>query len=199
MSQKYAVILADPAWAFITYAKERRTPTQKKFRGQEADHYETMSLDEMKAIPVCDWAAKDYALIMWVVGSHLPHALALGEAWGFTYKTDLFWWLKSKLINADQIDIFSGDVADPKISMGYYTRKQGEMALLFTKGKPKRLSKSVRQVITEAPREHSRKPDSQYDRIEALFAGPFLEMFARQQRPGWDVWGNQTDKFEVAA
>jgi N6-adenosine-specific RNA methylase IME4 len=199
MSQKYSVILADPAWAFITYAKERRTPTQKKFCGAETDHYETMSLDEMKAVPVNDWAAKDCALIMWVVGSHLPHALALGAAWGFTYKTDLFWWLKSKLINADQIDIFSGDVADPKISMGYYTRKQGEMALLFTKGKPKRISKGVRQIISEAPREHSRKPDCQYERIEQLFAGPFLEMFARQQRTGWDQWGNQTDKFEVSA
>lgn len=195
----YAVILADPAWSFVTYSKERRTPTQKKFTGEETDHYETMSLDEMRALPVSEWAAKDCALIMWVVGSHLPDALALGAAWGFTFKTDLFWWLKSKIINADQIHLFTGDVADPKISMGYYTRKQGEMALLFTRGKPKRLSKSVRQIITEAPREHSRKPDCVYDRIEQLFAGPYLEMFARQQRDGWSVWGNQTDKFEAAA
>jgi N6-adenosine-specific RNA methylase IME4 len=82
MSQVYPVILADPPWSFLTYSKHRRTPTQKKFRGQAADHYDTMSLDEMKALPVCDWADKDCALIMWVVGSHLPDALALGAAWG---------------------------------------------------------------------------------------------------------------------
>ncbi len=196
---KYGVILADPAWAFITYAKKRRTPTQKKFKGNQSDHYQTMSLAEMQALPVSEWAAKDCALIMWVVGSHLQQALALGASWGFEYKTDCFWWLKSKMINADQIDIFTEDIADPKISMGYYSRKQGEMALLFTRGKPKRLSKSVRQIITEAPREHSRKPDCQYERVEALFNGPYLEMFARQQREGWDVWGNETDKFKEKA
>ncbi|MGL4640502.1 MAG: MT-A70 family methyltransferase [Shewanella sp.] len=196
---KYGVIYADPAWAFLTYSGKSRTPTQKKFRGEAEDHYDTMSLADMVALPVSEWAADDCVLFMWVVGSHLPDALALGAAWGFTYKTDGFVWIKQKLINADQIDLFSKDIAAPRMSMGYYTRKETEYCLIFTKGKPKRLSKSVRQVITEPRREHSRKPDIVYDRIEQFYAGPYLEMNARQKRAGWDQWGNETDKFEVAA
>lgn len=97
-----------------------------------------------------------------------------------------------------QLDIFKGE-SDPRMSMGYWTRKQTEQCWLFTRGKPKRLSKGVRQVIRDPRREHSRKPDEQYARIEALVGGPYLELFARQQRPGWTSWGNQVEKFEVAA
>jgi N6-adenosine-specific RNA methylase IME4 len=87
-------------------------------------------------------------------------------------------------------------IAEPaKIGMGYSTRKQAELCLLFTRGKPKRLSKGVRHVIEAPRREHSRKPDETFTRIEALYAGPYLEMFAREGRPGWTAWGNQTDKF----
>lgn len=186
----YGVILCDPPWAFQTYSGKKATP----HRCAE-DHYKTMTFAEMKDLPVGDWAAKDCALFMWVVGSHLDEAIKLGEAWGFTMKTDAFYWFKQKLINAEQIDMFTGDIAPPRISMGYYTRKQVEPVFLFTKGKPKRQSKGVRQVILAPTREHSRKPDQQYDRIEELMKGPYLELFARTQRPGWDVWGNQVDKF----
>lgn len=221
LSGQYGVILCDPPWAFRTYSGEDRTPTQKDFpdyrgpdyRGEATDHYPTMTFDEMAALPVADLAGKDCALIMWVVGSHIKEAIALGEAWGFTYKTDLFYWLKQKMIAADQIDLFSGDIAAPAISMGYYSRKQLEPVFLFTRGAVSRLSKGVRQVVIHdqcaccaevveqqaivAPRrEHSRKPDAQYDRIEAMFDGPYLELFARSARAGWDAWGNETGKFD---
>jgi N6-adenosine-specific RNA methylase IME4 len=79
--------------------------------------------------------------------------------------------------------------------MGYWTRANTEPCLLATRGRPKRLNADVRQAIIEPRREHSRKPDGIHKRIERLVAGPYLELFARQQRPGWDVWGNEVDKF----
>lgn len=185
----FATILCDPPWGFLTYGKKRTTP----HRGAE-DHYETMTHDDLRALAVADAAGKDCALFMWIVDSHFDEALALGAAWGFTFKTVAFIWLK-ETENGRQLDIFKGE-SDPRISMGYWTRKQAEICLLFTRGKPKRLSKAVRQVIRDPRREHSRKPDEQYARVEALVGGPYLEMFARQARPGWSAWGNQTDKFE---
>jgi len=80
--------------------------------------------------------------------------------------------------------------------LGYWTRGNPEMCLLATKGKPKRISKSVPQLVVEQRREHSRKPDIMYNHIENLLEGPYIELFARTQRPGWDSWGNQTDKFK---
>jgi N6-adenosine-specific RNA methylase IME4 len=201
----FGLILADPPWAFRTFTGGTRTPTQKKTFNEAEDHYPTMDFAAMAALPVGERAARDSLLAMWVVGSHLDEALALGQAWGFGYVTDLFYWCKQKLIAADQIDLFTGDIAEPKISMGYHTRKQLEPCLLFKRGKGLPvLNHGVRQIILEPPREHSRKPDAQYDRLTALYgdAVPRLELFARQARPGWSAWGNQVDKFdaiEVAA
>lgn len=161
------------------------------------DHYRTMTFEEMAALPVGDIAAKDCALFMWVVGSFLVEAIDLARAWGFEFKTDAFYWLKQKLIGADQIDFFTDDIAPPRMGFGYWTRKQVEPCWLFTRGNPKRISKGVRQAIIEPRREHSRKPDEQYTRIEKLVAGPRLELFARAPRPGWTVWGNETEKFDA--
>lgn len=194
MTGRFGCILADPPWAFETHSGETMTP----HRCAE-DHYQTMTLEQMAALPVGDIAAKDCALFMWVVGSHLEESFALARAWGFTFKTDAFYWLKQKLIGANQIDLFTGDIAELRMGFGYWTRKQVEPCLLFTRGNPARQAKGVRQAIVEPRREHSRKPDAQYERIEALVAGPRIELFARQQRPGWECWGNQTDKFGVAA
>jgi N6-adenosine-specific RNA methylase IME4 len=83
------------------------------------------------------------------------------------------------------------------MGLGYWTRANTEPCLLATRGKPKRVNADVRQGIIDQPREHSRKPDCVHERIERLVAGPYLELFARQQRPGWTVWGNETDKFGV--
>ena len=194
----FGCILADPAWAFRTYGGQDRTPTQKKF-ADGGDHYPTMAVEDMKRLPVGDWAARDAVLLMWVIGSHLDAALELGRAWGFEVKTDGFYWLKTRLRDADQIDLFTDDIPEPRMSMGHWTRKQMEPCWLFTRGKPKRLSKGVRQLIIEPAREHSRKPDAIYDRAMALCDGPYLEMFARAARPGWTAWGNEVGKFPAAA
>lgn len=189
-SKHFGCILADPPWAFRTFSGENMTP----HRCAE-DHYRTMTFDDMAALPVGERAAKDCALFMWGVGSHLDEAIALAGAWGFSFKTDAFYWVKQRLIDADQADLFTNDLPEPRIGFGYWTRKQVEPCWLFTRGKPARLTKGVRQVILEPRREHSRKPDAQYERIEQLVAGPYLELFARQARPGWSAWGNQVDKF----
>lgn len=189
----FSAILTDPPWAFKTYSGHKTTP----HRSAE-DHYPTMDFEALKALPVKDLAAKDCALFMWVVGSHLDTAIALGQAWGFEVKTDAFYWLKERLVGAGQIDIFTQDVPPLRIGMGYWTRKQVEACWMFTRGKPKRMSKSVRQVIVEPRREHSRKPDMTALLIEQLVAGPYLELFARAERPNWTSWGNEIGKFNPA-
>lgn len=173
----YGAIYCDPPWSFKTYSGAG-TPHRT-----EQDHYQVMVQYDLSTIPVGEWAAKDCALFMWVIDSHLPQALELIKAWGFEYKTIAFNWVK----------LTKG--GEPRVGMGYWTRKQSEICLMATKGKPKRISKAVRQVIMEQRREHSRKPDDIRRRIEALVAGPYLEMFARQSTDGWDAWGNETEKF----
>jgi N6-adenosine-specific RNA methylase IME4 len=190
----FGCILADPPWAFRTFSGENMTP----HRCAE-DHYRTMELAEMQALPVADLAAPDCALFMWSVGSHLVESIDLARAWGFEFKTDAFYWVKQRLIGADQIDLFTGDIPEPRKGFGYWTRKQVEPCLLFTRGSPRRLTKGVRQAIIEPRREHSRKPDEQYRRIEQLVDGPHLELFARVAWPGWTAWGNEVGKFEAAA
>ncbi len=191
LAGNYGVILADPPWAFRTFSGANATP----HRCAE-DHYQTLDFAALRALPVADIAAPNCALFMWVVGSHLDEALELARAWDFSFCTDAFYWLKQKMIGADQIDIFTGDIPPPKISMGYRTRKQVEPCWMFTRGKVPRGAKDVRQLIIEPPREHSRKPEAQYDRIERLVPDvPRLEMFARTRRPGWDAWGNQVERF----
>lgn len=187
----FGCILADPPWSFLTFSGATMTP----HRSAE-DHYSTMTIEDMKSLPVGDVADRDCALFMWIVGSHLVEAIELAAAWGFTFRTDAFYWLKSRIIDADQADLFTGDVPEPRMGFGYWTRKQIEPCWLFTRGKPRRLAKGVRQAIIEPRREHSRKPSAQYARIEALVAGPYLELFAREQRPGWTAWGNEIGKFD---
>lgn len=184
----FGCIIADPPWQFRTYSGESAVPTQGK------DPYETMTLDQLKALPVAEIAAKDCLLLMWIVGAHLEEALDLGRSWGFTFKTDGLIWRK---VRSDTPDLFGEDATS--MGMGYWFRKEAELSLLFTRGSPKRLSGGVRQLIDRRRREHSRKPDDQYARVEALVDGPYLEMFARQCVPGWTAWGHQVGKFEVAA
>lgn len=170
----FGCILADPPWAFRTFTRE--TPPQ---RGPHL-HYQVTGIEDLKAMPVKDVAAKNCALLMWVLDPMADRALALGAAWGFEFKTIAFVWVKSR-----------GEHANPVPGMGYWTRKQTEQCWLFTRGKPKRLSKGVEQIIHCPRGAHSAKPDRTYERIEALVGGPYLELFARTQRPGWTAWGNE--------
>jgi N6-adenosine-specific RNA methylase IME4 len=121
----------------------------------------------------------------------MPEAFEVIKAWGFEYKTCAFSWMKAR---GTQPDLFR-DEMDVQFGLGYWTRANSEVCLLATRGKPKRINADVRQGIIEPRREHSRKPDCVPGRIERLVAGPYLELFARTTRPGWDSWGNQTDKF----
>lgn len=175
-SGPYAAILADPPWAFRTYSGKHATP----HRCAE-DHYRTMDLPAISRLPVADCAAKNAALFLWVVDSHIDAGIELMAHWGFRFKTKAFTWLKL------------GKTGKPIMSLGYWSRKQTEICLLGTRGKPRRLSAGVGELIVAPRREHSRKPDEQYAKIEALVAGPYLELFARHRRPGWDAWGDQLE------
>jgi N6-adenosine-specific RNA methylase IME4 len=177
INKKYNVIYADPPWSFKTFSDKG------KDRSPE-NHYNVMSLQDICNLPVNNIANDDSVLLMWVVDPLLDKAFKVIEAWGFKYKTVGFTWAKT---NKKSMGFFTG--------LGYWTRGNPEMCLLATKGKPKRISKSVPQLVVEQRREHSRKPDIMYNHIENLLEGPYIELFARTQRSGWDSWGNQTDKF----
>ncbi len=184
----YNVIYADPPWTFATYS------AKGKGRSAEA-HYSCLSFDDICRIPVAEWAARDSILLLWVTDPLLPRGLELIEAWGFTYKTVGFYWAKLNKAASpgacSEDDFFTG--------MGFWTRANAEQCLLATRGSPKRIAKDVRRLVVAPRREHSRKPDAVYDRIERLADGPYLEMFARNSRPGWDTWGNQAGLFDRGA
>lgn len=194
LNPPYSVILADPPWGFKLWWNGRgnKTPAGVPSRATKP-HYSTMSEEELCALPVADLAAKNCVLFMWTCWPVLQWSERVIDAWGFEYKTCAFMWVKG-----DQLPLFPDD-RRPHMGLGYWARLSSEPCLLATRGKPKRQDAGVHQVIWEPRRQHSRKPDEQYDRIERLVAGPYLELFARQARPGWDSWGNETDKFEAVA
>lgn len=191
---RYGLVLADPPWQFQAWAGARLSGDRRPCAATRP-HYQTMTMDDIAAMPVSDLARDDCVLLIWISWPILEHSLKIIEAWGFVYKTCGFCWVKA---NAKQIDLFREDI-EPRMNLGYWTRSNSEVCLLATRGKPKRQDGGVRQAIIEPAREHSRKPDGIHERIERLVAGPYVELFARQKRKGWDVWGNQTDKFEAVA
>jgi N6-adenosine-specific RNA methylase IME4 len=171
----FGAILADPPWRFETWSENGR--------GRCADRHYTIPDDSLYLpnLPVGSLAAPDCVLFLWSTWSHLQLALLLIDSWDFTYKTCAFCWAK------------------PNIGLGYWTRSQTEPCRLATRGKPRRLHADVRQGIIAPRREHSRKPDGIHERIERLVAGPYLEIFARQSRPGWTTWGDERTKFDRSA
>jgi N6-adenosine-specific RNA methylase IME4 len=179
----YGAILADPPWHFVPYSHGPQS--------RVGPSYSVMSFDALADLPVADLAADNSVLFCWGMWVMLSEAMSLIDAWGFQYKTCAFSWIKA---NTQQIDMFRDD-ADGDMGLGYWVRQGSEFCLLATRGNPKRLNADVRQAIIAPRREHSRKPDGIHERIERLVAGPYLELFARQRRPGWDCWGNETDKF----
>jgi N6-adenosine-specific RNA methylase IME4 len=159
-------------------------------------HYATLSLAEIRELPVGDIAARDCVLFLWAVDPMLPEAIEVGRGWGFKFKTPAFYWAKTRRVTSTRANLHT----EPEhqlfpIGTGYWTRANPELCLLFTRGHPKRVSANVRKLIISPRREHSRKPDEQYERIEALVGGPYAELFARTQRPGWDSWGLEVGKF----
>jgi len=171
----YRVIYADPPWSFTTYSR--------KGKGRSAEaHYDCMGLDEIKAMRVPDWAADDCVLFLWVTHPLLPRAFEIITAWGFAYKTVAFTWIKT-----------NKDGTGFPIGCGFWTRANPELCLLATRGRPQRISRSVRQLILAPRRAHSQKPEEVYERIEPLVSGPYLELFARDRRLGWASWGLEVE------
>lgn len=179
----YGVIYADPPWSFKTFSEpvEGTVP----HRSGEAP-YKSMTRDELLNMPVAEIAAKDCILHLWTISSHVDQAIELAGRWGFAFKSLGFIWVKMQ----------KGDPDTPKMGMGKWLRQEGEITLLFTRGKPTRTGAGVRQVLMEPAREHSRKPDGFYERIETLTDGPYVELFSRSSRAGWDAMGNEKGKFD---
>lgn len=177
--RRFGTILADPPWQF-----QNRTgkvaPEHKRL-----NRYGTLALDDIKALPVADAAADVAHLYLWVPNALLAEGLAVMQAWGFSYKSNLVWHKIRK------------DGGPDGRGVGFYFRNVTELILFGVKGKHARtLAPGRKQVnfIATRKREHSRKPDEQYDIIERCSSGPFLELFARGERPHWESWGNQASE-----
>ena len=170
---KHGVIYADPPWSFKTYSDKGKDRSPEK-------HYNVLSHNDICNLPVRDLARENSVLLMWVVDPLLDKAFEVIDAWGFKYKTVGFTWAKT---NRTKMGVFTG--------LGYWTRGNPEMCLLATRGKPKRLNKSIPQLVVSQRQEHSRKPDIIYEHIEKMLEGPYIELFARRKRKGWTSWGNE--------
>lgn len=173
----FSVVLTDPPWHFTTYGKDG----DKK---GAANHYRTMGLDAVKALPVADSCAKDAFLLMWTTWPHLAQSLEVIKAWGFTYKTGGAWAKQTKTGNHWQF------------GTGYIFRSASEPLLVASRGKPIWCSKSERNLWVAPIREHSRKPPLIHEMIERATTGARLEMFARESREGWTSWGLESEKFD---
>lgn len=175
--KKYKIIYADPPWSFKTYSEKGK---EKKSAER---HYLTMNKEAIQNLPVQQIADEDCVLLLWVTFPCLEEGLELIKRWGFTYKTCGFSWVKR---NKKADSWFWG--------LGYWTRSNNELCLLATRGNPKRVSKSVHQIIDARIEHHSKKPDVVRQRIVELMGDlPRVELFARQQTEGWDVFGNQVE------
>lgn len=186
MMKKYSIIYADPPWSYKDKALER---------GGAERHYKTMSIDDICALPISGLSADDCLLFMWGAWPKLFEAQQVIEAWGFEFKTCAFVWVKTnKRTNPKQASFFPNDSFDSFWGMGRWTRANTEFCLLAVKGKPKRVSAGVHQIIYAPIAAHSKKPPETRDRIISLAGDiPRVELFARQTAPGWDVWGNEVE------
>lgn len=172
----FATILADPPWQFQNKTG-KVAPEHKRL-----NRYGTMKLDDICNLPVADVLMPTAHLYMWCPNALLPEGLKVMAAWGFNYKANIVWHKIRK------------DGGPDGRGVGFYFRNVTELLLFGTKGKNARtLAPGRRQVnfMATRKREHSRKPDEQYELIEACSPGPYLEMFARGTRPKWTTWGNQ--------
>lgn len=167
----YNIILIDPAWTYKDKALAGNRGAGCK--------YNLMTTEDIKKLPIDSIAADDCVLFCWVTFPKMNEVFDVIKAWGFEYKTCAFTWVKK----TKNDKIFIG--------MGRWTRANAEICLLATKGKPKRVSASVRQIIETIPERHSKKPDQVRDRIVELCGDlPRIELFARSRAENWDCWGD---------
>ncbi len=178
--KRFSTILADPPWQFQNRTG-KMAPEHKRL-----NRYPTLSLEEIKALPVADVLSATAHLYLWVPNALLPDGLSVLKAWGFEYKSNLIWYKIRK------------DGGPDRRGVGFYFRNVTEVILFGVKGKNARTlsaGRSQENMIVSQKREHSRKPDEQYALIESCSPGPYLELFARGSRPGWTCWGNQAEEY----
>ncbi len=178
--QKFATVLADPPWQFQNRTG-KMAPEHKRL-----SRYPTMSLQEIKDLPVEAIVEDTAHLYLWVPNALLAEGMQVLEHWGFTYKTNLIWYKIRK------------DGGPDRRGVGFYFRNVTEMILFGVRGKGARTlqpGRSQENIISSRKREHSRKPDEQYELIESCSWGPRIELFARGQREGWFSWGNQSQDY----
>lgn len=181
--RNFGAIAVDPPWRF---ASNSDTKPGRSARS----HYDTLSLADIAALPVGELALPDAWCFLWIpapfiaIGAHLP----ILKGWGFRISTLGLTWIKRTASGA----LFTG--------LGYTTRGNPEFVIVSRRGSPARVSRSVHSVIDAPRREHSRKPAEFHERVEALVGGvPKVELFARERRPGWSSWGDETERFAEAA
>ena len=178
-NRRFATVLADPPWRF-TNRTGKMAPEHKRL-----SRYGTMTFEEIMALPVQNLVLPTAHLYLWCPNALLPQGLEVMKAWGFSYKSNIVWHKVRK------------DGGSDGRGVGFYFRNVTELILFGVKGKSARtLAPGRRQVnlLATRKREHSRKPDEQYEIIERCSLGPFLELFARGTRKGWMSWGNQADE-----
>lgn len=176
---KFRTILADPPWQFQNKTG-KIAPEHKRL-----NRYSTMVLDEICALPVADISHSTAHLYLWCPNALLPEGLKVMESWGFRYKSNIIWHKIRK------------DGGSDGRGVGFYFRNVTEVLLFGVRGKNARTlapGRSQVNMMQTRKREHSRKPDEQYQLIESCSPGPYLEMFSRGVRQGWTVWGNQADE-----
>jgi N6-adenosine-specific RNA methylase IME4 len=177
--KRFGTVLADPPWRFINRTG-KIAPEHRRL-----NRYETMSVDEICSLPLKEQLATTAHLYLWVPNALLPDGLTVMREWGFEYKSNIIWHKLRK------------DGGSDGRGVGFYFRNVTEILLFGVRGKNARTldpGRSQVNYIGTRKREHSRKPDEQYDLIERCSSGPFLEMFARGVRKGWTTWGNQADQ-----
>ena len=166
---KFSCILADPPWEYNNRA-----------RGSASSKYTDMSIENLKLLDINKLTANNTALFMWTTFPQLPAAIELCKAWDFEYKTGMAWHKLTKNLK-------------PYFGTGFYFRSATELLLLGIKGHPKLKTRDTRNIIQAVCLGHSIKPDIQYNIIESMFDGPYLEIFARRPRKGWITVGNELD------
>lgn len=180
--RRFATVLADPPWQFQNRTG-KMAPEHKRL-----SRYPTMTLQEIKDLPVGSVVRDTAHLYLWVPNALLAEGMQVMTHWGFTYKTNLIWYKIRK------------DGGPDRRGVGFYFRNVTEVILFGVRGKNARTlqpGRSQENMVCSRKREHSRKPDEQYDLIESCSPGPFIELFARGPRKGWSVWGNQADKYSL--
>jgi N6-adenosine-specific RNA methylase IME4 len=177
----FSTVLADPPWRFSNRTG-KVAPEHRRL-----DRYSTMSLETIKALPLRDVTAKNAHLYLWVPNALLPEGMEVMSSWGFRYVSNVVWAKRRK------------DGGPDGRGVGFYFRNVTELLLFGVKGSMRTLAAGRSQVnmIETRKREHSRKPDEQYDLIESCSPGPYLELFARHPRPLWSVWGDESAEERV--